>query len=847
MKINGFPVGLAVTLSLFPLIWVHPAAAQVVSDGSLSTTVISGDGRNFVVRNGDRAGNNLFHSFREFSVPTGGSAVFNNEPDVQTIFSRVTGSNVSNIDGLIRANGNASLFLLNPSGILFGPNARLVIGGSFVASTASRLRFTDGFEFSTSDLSASPLLSVNVPVGLQFGATAATLTNRSQVAGVRGTPAGLQVRPSQTLALIGGDITFESGHVSASAGHLELGSVAPNSFVTITPVTPGFRFGYADVQDFGEIRLLRGSVADTTGVRGGSIQIQAAQLRVRNVSSISANTAGDQDSGTIRVRTTDLVEISGISPTAQIRTGIIGTVLQGASGQGSSIDVITPRLYIRNGLISNGTFGSGDSGGLRVRANDMQIVRTPVRGSVETSRLAVGLLTGVLPNATGKGGNISVEGDRLLISGGAQISAGTFGQGNSGSITVRANQIDLVGTGTAGQSSSITAGVPFRGATGRGGSVRVQADQLRLLDGGQISTTTAGTGNAGNIEVNAQRIEIAGRSSSPDRNNDLLSSSITAEALATSNAVIFGAVEPPPGTIRTGSAGFINITTQELLVRDGGDISVSNLTRFGNAGDLNITANSIDLDQGRLEANIRAGNRGNINLNVDSGIVRMLRGSEIITNAQDEAIGGNINLRTRFLVALENSDISANAENNFGGRIAINAQGIFGTAFRPDLTSESDITAFSQRGAEFSGNVEFTTPGVDPSQGLITLPEQVIDPNQQITNTCGSTQDSQFIVTGRGGIPANPTQAVVDNHLWSDIRDLSTLSYLQESVQQSVPVQAAQVPAAGTVLESTGWTVNAKGKTELVAIAAIPPWNHQGTCSGHPSQQLTQIQSTISD
>ena len=126
------------------------AHAQVTADGSLSTTVNSIDGVNFTIDSGGRSGNHLFHSFDQFSVPTNGSVTFNNDTGITHIFSRVTGNTPSSIDGLIQANGNANVFLLNPSGIQFGSNARLAIGGSFFATTANSLDFADGLQFSTS-------------------------------------------------------------------------------------------------------------------------------------------------------------------------------------------------------------------------------------------------------------------------------------------------------------------------------------------------------------------------------------------------------------------------------------------------------------------------------------------------------------------------------------------------------------------------------------------------------------------------------------------------------------------------------------------------------------------------
>ena len=124
----------------------------------------------FTVDEGRRLGNNLFHSFSDFSIPTGGAVIFNNATDatdLDAIINRVTGQNVLNINGLIRANGDADFFLLNPNGIVFNNDAVLDIGGSFLATTAEQLTFADGSVFST-DIAQPTLLTISVPRGLQF-------------------------------------------------------------------------------------------------------------------------------------------------------------------------------------------------------------------------------------------------------------------------------------------------------------------------------------------------------------------------------------------------------------------------------------------------------------------------------------------------------------------------------------------------------------------------------------------------------------------------------------------------------------------------------------------------------
>lgn len=779
------------------------AQAQVATDGNLSTTVSSADGRNFVIENGDRRGNNLFHSFREFSIPTGGSAFFNNSPDVQNIFGRVTGNSPSQINGLLRANGSANLFLLNPNGILFGENAQLNLGGSFIGSTASSIRFADGTEFSAVNPIRTNLLTISVPTGLQFGEQSGRIINRSQAPLAQSRFSGLQVATDRTLALIGSGIRFENGNVIAFGGRVELGSVAPGSLVTFT--TPDFAMNYEQVEDFRDINLRR-SLVDVSGPGGGDVQLQGRRIRFQNSSEVAATTFGDQPGGLLLFRASESLELfqTFTSTTTAITRGIASLVAPGATGQGSRVRIETPRLTFQKASVIVVTFGRGNAGDITIRADQFDILN-PLNDAI-TSTFS-GILSTTLSQEGGDGGNVRIVSDRIRLENGGLIATGTFGNGDAGNMTIRANQFEAIGTGYNGiQFSGIDTSLPTASASGQGGDLGLTVGQLRLIDGGTISASTSGSGNAGSVMINADSIDISGVAARPSaQTNRRFRSSITAASLP------FSVLTPPnipqntPANTLRGSAGSVTINSDRLSVRDGGQISVSNLSRSGNAGNLNITANSVDLETGRLEARVRGGNQGNVNVNIDSGILQLRQRSRIITNAQGQATGGNINLNADFILASENSDISANSEGSFGGQVQINAESVFGTEFRPRLTSDSDITASSDRGAAFSGTVSLDTPGLDPGQGLTALPTTIVDASQQIENTC-SAQGNRFVITGRGGIPDDPG-TIISDRPWTDMRDLSAFA---DSTTTSLPAPVS------TLQEADTWQVNRDGQVEFV-------------------------------
>jgi len=941
-----------------------PSWAQIVPDATLPTaSVVTPQGTTDVITGGTPSGGNLFHSFEQFSVPTNNTAFFNNSLDIQNIISRVTGRSVSNIDGVLKANGTANLFLLNPHGIIFGDNATLSIGGSFLATTASRLNFADGTFFSTIDSSNTPpLLTLSVPVGLQFGSTPGRIIVQGQGQGLRmntdliDTSVGLRVQPNKTLALVGSDLALEGGTLKTAGGRIELGSVGANSFVSLNPIDNGYALGYESVSTFRDIQLSGAAAVDASGEGGGDITVRGRSVTLKDGSQIEASSLGASPGGTLSVTASESVELSGTSADSQSPSSLLTLVYPGATGAGGNLTVETQRLIVQDGAaVSTATSGQGAGGTLAVRASDsVELIGTSADSqyssglftvvypgatgaggnlTVETQRLIAqdgaavstatfgqgaggtlqvrasdsveligtsadsqyssSLLTLVYPGATGAGGNLTVETQRLIAQDGAVVSAGTVGSGRGGTLEVRASDsVELIGTSADSQFPSGLFTVVYLGATGAGGNLTVETQQLIAQDGASVSTGTFGQGAAGTLAVRAsESVELIGTSADSRYRSGLFTTvqrgatgaagNLTVETqrlIAQDGAVVAagtlgsgrgGTLEVRAsesveliGTSADGqfpsrlsarstdtaeAAGDLKISTGQLRVRDGAQVTVSG-DGSGDAGNLEVEANSIFLDNnGQLIAKTASGNGGDIILNVRDLLLQR-HNSKIATDASGgTGNGGNININSQFIVAVpnENSDITANAVRGRGGNINITTSGIYGQEFCPSPTPLSDITASSEFGV--NGTVQINTPDVDPSRGLTNLPQQLVDVSGLVDSSCAVavSEESNFVVTGRGGVPPSPNETLRSARVLVDLgsNEISTQHSAIPTPEGAVSINpqlsltgASFSNPSAPLVEATGWVRGSKGEVILTAqsptLTSHGSWLTPASCNG---------------
>lgn len=803
-KTNNYSVWMAGVFCLGCLTITSPARSQIVPDTTLPSNTVVIPSRNTIrIEGGTRVGPNLFHSFDEFSVRTGTSAFFNNVPEIRNIFSRVTGGKISNIDGLIGANGAASLFLINPSGIVFGPNARLDIGGSFIGTSASSIEFINGSEFSAANPQTGSLLTINIPIGLSFrenpgsirvigighGVTADNLLlfplNRGN------SDLGLRVKPGNTLALVGGDVSLRGGTVAAEHGRIELGSVGSGESVSINPVPVGWTFDYEGVQNFGDIRLSQQALADASGDIGSEIQVQGSSVALTDGSIILIQNQGKQPTGNIQINASESIELIGATPDGRLSSSLNNQPV--ADGDGGDIAVSARRLVLQGGgAIDTRTFGAGTGGDILIDASEsVEAIGFSSDLSI-VSAIVVGTLN------SGDGGDITVFTERLTVADGAIINSGTTGTGNAGDVRVNAtDSVQLIGAvpdfPTGSSASSSTFGV------GEAGNLIINTRQLEIRDGARVDTSTFASGPAGNIIINAtESVELSGKFPGALTPSAVISS---ANILDENTRELIGLPPQPSGDSKN-----VIINTSRLRVTDEAQVTVRN-DGTGDAGSLTINARSILLNrEGALTAFSESGEGGNISLG-NVRVLRMRRNSEISAEAREgKEDAGNITIDADIIVGLEDSDINANALGGNGGNINIRTQGIFGSEFRQEDTSKSDITASSQFGVD--GTVQINDPDVEPDEGLIELPENLVDAATILAaDTCAQAVGSDFFITGKGGLPRNPNESLDSEELMVGLVNSapSNIGKLENNIQLSSHSEEQQfVPAQGWIFKENG-------------------------------------------
>jgi filamentous hemagglutinin family protein len=555
-----------------------PLQAQILSDDTLDSQVDSTQSQQVIITGGKQAGTNLFHSFTQFSIPTNFTAYFKNNLAIKNIFSRVTGGIVSNLDGVIKANGTASLFLMNPAGIILGPNAQLNLGGSFIATTADAVFFTDGIKFSATSQLIKPLLTVNLPIGLQFGDTSGAIISQSSDLNQS---TYLNVNPGNTIALLGGDIFLENTSINNPQGRIELGSVAKNQLVTIKPGIQGWIIDYSLVQEFGQIKLTKQTFIQSAN--GGVIQFRGKDIYLDNAAIFNLTTK-EINGGNTNLIATNIVELSN----SFISTSVGEQFGSQIPGKGGDIFIKASQFQLINGSgVSAETLSLGEGGNINIEAKNL--IEISGKNDFVTSFISTSTAE------TGMGGDITLNTARLLLKDGGQIQAASFGQGQAGTITVNGTEsIEISGTEVNNQGRLFRSGFfasaglenvafelqPF----GKSGNLIINTPELNIEKGGQISVSNFGQENAGNININVDDLSLA-----------------TQGKIIANNA--------------SGTGGLIELRANNIILQPEGKITTT-AARNGDGGNIEITSDNLVLfPQTQINANAQEGSGGNILIN----------------------------------------------------------------------------------------------------------------------------------------------------------------------------------------------------------------------------------------
>ena len=703
---------------------------------------------------------NLFHSFLEFNVDEGQRVYFDNPDAIVNIFSRVTGADPSNILGTLGVDGAANLFFLNPNGIIFGPNASLDIEGSFVGSTAESFIFPDGTEFSAVNPDPNSLLTVSVPLGLQYGRNPAgsTIANQGQLATGQNFTLVADVLDLRGQVLAGGDLTLhatdtlqirdavDAPFVAASMGEMLVqGDRTVDIFALNHPDSGLFSGGNMTFRSTSPV------IGDARYWSGGTFQIEQSNGVLGTLTSPNdpvIRATGDVTFESYTGASLHIIAGGSVTVTGQIAingvdqaNGLIETIVL---SDGSTLAIngqITPTLDIRAGTLAVGVpdvIGGGAGFDPGVPATDA----AATSADISIGSIAVFEPNGLVfvsnqfePNLALPGGTIALnatgvnnavfapDGGSVVVDarGGLNIADdinASSGIGDTGDI-VLLSQDEIVLNGRAFTRVN-------EGAVGNAGNISITARSLEVTNDANLTASTLGEGDAGNISITASESILfdggSAFSSIEGGNGNGGNITITTGSLEVLNGGTLqadnGVSLSPPEDQGIGNAGNITINASDRVLFSGqsadgrftsGAFTDVDEGAVGNAGNIFITAQTLEVtNDAALNASTSGeGDAGNISI-TDSELI-LFDGGSAFTLVREGAVGnaGNIVITAQTLEVTNDAALDARTfgEGN-GGDITIDASN--SASFRSGsnlLTSVSDTGRGDAGSIDISGEV----------------------------------------------------------------------------------------------------------------------------------------------